>query len=262
MGSKRLIFGAASLTLFLGLVVNLPAAQLQGWLSSEGDPVVLYRVSGTFREGSASALDWGPMRLNNPEWRLNPWALLRGCISHDITANGDLGPLELTIERGLTGRLTISNARGNLPLDALIKAARIPAPPMQGALQMDIQELQMAGNQLRHIEGSLVARGLTWSLLRPPLLLGNYEILLSSDDDGMRADIADKSAELEVKGQATLADDGAYQLDLRLRPAETADNRIDNLLRPLGAPEGGGWYRIRQNGSIAPPSSPTAPPPS
>lgn len=247
---KRLTVIAALLAFIAGTVVSIPAPLLHSWIASDEDDLKLYGVTGTLYQGRALAADFGRMRFDRPNWKMNPLGLLKGGLSHDVRTASSDGNLSATLELGLFGTTAIHDVSGAVPIDRLIRAARLPLPPMEGTLQLDLKQAEFSNGILEHIKGSVVSRGTTWSLLRPPLLLGNYRVDLSTEDEQIVAMIQDQKAELNIKGQASLSPTGAYEVDLRLRPGDNADRRIDNLLAPLGKPEAGGWYRIQRNGQV------------
>lgn len=251
---KRLSLIVAFLSFGIGLLATMPAQQLQAWLSTDDDPVKVYGVKGTLASGHAAAVDFQGLRLQSPQWSLNPWGLLKARLAHDVKARSATGLVNLRVERGITGAIYVRHATGSLPVAELSRAAKLPIPPLQGALQFEMNSIAISDNRLQHAEGDLLARGLSWSLATPPILLGNYAVTLHTDDAGLHAQIDDQNASLNLKGSASLNPEGAYNLDIKLRPATNADNRIGNLLAPLGAAEAGGWNRLKRSGQLlAPP---------
>lgn len=251
----RLTIIAGLLAFITGAAISIPAPLLHSWVSSEEDKMRVYGIGGTLYEGTAVAATAGELRFDTLQWKMNPWALLAFSLTHAVEARNEHGPVAATLSLGPFGGTSIRDASGTLSVQPLIRSARLPLPPMDGALQFVLDGADFDDGRLEEISGSATARGLNWALQRPPLLLGNYRIDLTTTDEVILASLNDQQAELELKGQASLAPDGAYQVDLRLRPSETADRRIDNLLKPLGTPESGGWYRVQQNGRIALPGS-------
>lgn len=250
---KRLSLIVALLSFAIGLIVTLPAQHLQAWLSHDADPVKIYGVTGTFASGEATALDFQGLRLQSPSWSLNPWGFLKARIAHDIEARSETGLINLTVERSMTGTIHVRHATGSLPVAELSRAAKLPIPPLQGALEFDMNAIEISDNRLQKAEGDLLARGLSWSLAKPPILLGNYAVILHTDDAGLHAQFDDQKAALNLKGSASLDSEGAYNIDIKLRPSADADKRIGNLLAPLGAAEAGGWNRLKRSGQLLTP---------
>ncbi|MES0875112.1 type II secretion system protein N [Sinimarinibacterium thermocellulolyticum] len=259
----RHLLAAALLSFVLGLIVHAPAASLYGWIAGGNAelPVRLFGVTGTLVSGAASLLARGDQPLaRNVRWRLVPSSLLLGRASFALSSGGPPLLFEGVAGMGLGGAVHLRDTRASGELRALAAIAGLPFVPVNGEIGIDLASLTLVDRWPRHAHGRLQVIGLSWTLGRDPVALGDFEARIEDADDGIVATVSTLKGSIEVDGRARLAVDGAYDLDLRLRATPDAPPMVNNLLRALGPADADGYQRLRRTGTQSPAHATDAPP--
>lgn len=252
---RRWLIVLAGLACLATLVLHAPAAVvyapiIAGSGKNNSGQVRLYGTHGTLSHGGFAALELGGRSvLTDVRWDLNPaWlALLR--VSADLEARGET-ELTLKISRALFGRLRLSDVDGVASIKSLLGVVGQPRLPVAGQVRLAVDSLQFVAGQPVHVEGTAGIQGLTWTLAREPLLLGDFSATLSTDSKGILAALSSGPGPLELTGEARLAENRSYELHLQIKPRATASAQLQSLIRSLGQPDGQGWYHIRRQGTL------------
>src|SRR5699024_10506317 len=108
---KKLYAVVGLITFLASLFVMAPARDVYGWMQgSVPSGVEVYQVSGTLLHGDAQAV-----RINNRievrgvHWNLNPWALLTGSLSLDVSGSLADGKTSAHVNIGLGGTIVLNN---------------------------------------------------------------------------------------------------------------------------------------------------------
>jgi Bacterial type II secretion system protein N. len=241
----------AILVFVYSLVVHLPAANVYGWFAPSPMPVDVSGINGTLGSGQISEVEWHdqPM-IQDLRWHLKPLGLLLGHVDVALIGGGKL-PVSGALQYGFGG-LSLSGFRLGTHITPLLKMAGFAFLPIDGELRVDLDSLELSAGQPKNVQGNLTLHALTWGRGPSAMNLGDYAAKLAPDTQGAtRADIHSVSGPLNVKGQASLAADGSYQLDLGIRPQPGAPAQLVQMLQGLGAPDAQGEYHLRNNGRLA-----------
>lgn len=241
-----------------GLVVFAPAATLHGWLYPAQAPVSLRGVSGTLPAGRVGAvLQQGQVRAENVEWRLKPWSLLGLTPRVQLQGRALGAPFAGEVSASPTGRLGVHGLQASGDIKTVLTAFQQGFLPVDGLWRLEMDELQLKDEWPQTVDGRLTLQGLRWTLMRDPLVIGDFEALLSTEPGPQGAPptlLATvrslEGAALQVEGTARQFADRRQLAELRLKPAPGAPPLIANLLNGLGAPDTEGWYRLRREGRL------------
>ena len=238
-------------TMLLHVPATLVYAPILGAGGKPGSNAVrLYGAHGTLSEGGFSTLEInGRPVLKNMHWALQPFWLLLLRVTADLETQGDL-ELRLRVSRAVFGKLHLSGVNGVANMKALLSATGQPVLPLEGQVRLMIDSARYDQGLPVQMTGGIEIEGLTWTLAREPLALGDFNAALSTDDKGILAQIASGPGPLELQGEARLMPDRAYDLHLQLKPRPAATDQLQTLVRSLGNPDTQGWYHIRRQGKL------------
>jgi general secretion pathway protein N len=235
--------------LLTGLLLMAPASLLVHWMGGGDPPPVaqLIGVSGELREGQAAALSInGRPALRDLQWDLRPAWLLLANLSAGVRAQADDSLLQADVSVWPGKRLRASEVQFSGSIKSLLAAAGQPFVPIDGMARIADGRIALKDGWPSGADARVEIRDLAWTLAATPVVLGDFEIVISDADDGIRARFSALSGPLEVNGEALLKADRSYQLDLGMKPKPEASPVLRNLLASNGAPDAGGWYHLRQ----------------
>lgn len=239
---------------FLGLVIFAPANKLVGLFQSQIPPQVqLKGVDGRLLQGVASQVQAQGVSLSPLVWQLNPLALLGGRLAARLQGNLPSGE---TIRTRLTafpsGAVDLADLRLQMSIKDIAALAKQPFVPVAGKVQLSVDEARLnAAGKPEEIQGRLDIVGLQWTLLKPALPLGDYEVQLSTDDAGViRGTVRDREATLSAQGEVSLAPDGRYTAQVLLKPGPNTPAMIRNGLANMSRPNAQGEYSFSYDGQV------------
>lgn len=249
---KQLIaFGCGAFA--LGLLLLAPAATLYGWTrSSKPAALELLGLQGTITAGSLSGAQFGGRpALRDLDWQLQPLWLLLGRASFHVSGGGDTS-VDGNVAVSPLGTLRLRDFRAAGAIKPLLAMAGQAFLPVEGQARLELAQLKLRQGLPQSVEGNLQIQGLTWTLARDPLLLGDYRADLSTENDDSVARIRSVSGPLELSGTARLSTDRRYSLELKMKPKPEASDMLRKLVGGAGAPDVQGYYNVRKQGQLVP----------
>lgn len=205
---------------------------------------------GTLIDGGAAALHVRHVTLWHVHWRLKPTALFAGRLALRVSADTAHGHGSTLLEINAFGRQTLRDTAVHTLLADIIAAANRGALPLQGRVNIQLADVNIVQGRITAARGIVKLQGLQWTLERPPLVLGSFQVRLKPlPKGGVEGVLKDMNAAIRLAGQLTLAGN-AWTLRARLRPAAGASADIGQLLAVLGQRSPSGWYRIWERGRL------------
>jgi general secretion pathway protein N len=237
--------GAAAFLVFL--VARIPASQLASRLPAG---VEMSGVDGTIWSGRARTLAVKRRALGALQWSCRPWRL----IALEWSCAVELEPLGGRVTGDISGdfgrALVGENLRGRVPI-AAFEGIATPRG-WTGELELDVDELRLAGRRPVAASGSVFLRN-----LRAPgdggQLLGDFELTVGEGTVGSSAlngRLRDLGGPLQVRGSIELDADGRYLLSGEAAPGPGAGPAIFDTLRFLGAPDSRGRRPFAIEGTL------------
>lgn len=254
MKTRHLII-AGVLTFVVGILVQAPAVLLYAWIAPKAAlPVGLLGLDGTLTHGRAAQIRYGgDVLVADVDWTLKPLNLLLAKLSYQLHSGSPPLMLDGRISQGFGGT-DLSQLTANGELRALAAAAGQSFVPVNGAVALDMASLRLRGNWPVSAEGSLQLNNLEWTLGKEPAPLGNYQVVVTTEDDQIVAKIASLAGSVDVSGEARLKPDRSYSYAFKLKPKADAPPMIANLMKQLGAPDAEGFYSLNREGKFAEPA--------
>ena len=257
--TRRLVWLAplvGVIALLLGLVALAPAATLWHWVAPQPPPVQIERLSGTVLNGRLEGLSQQQRRfVERLAWQWRPSALLGAGWGYALDGQALGGALQGRVKATPWGSLVVNDLRAGGDVNPLLQAIGQGFLPVNGRWSLDLLHASARKDWPTAVDGHLRLNQLTWALGRNPIVLGDFQAVLSHEpgDDGkavLLATLNSLEGPLEVEGTARQFYDRRHRVDLRLRPRADAPPLIRNLLSGLGQPDANGWYRLQQEGRM------------
>ncbi|WP_440848536.1 type II secretion system protein N [Salinisphaera sp. SWV1] len=235
----------------IGLVTYLPASLVAGWVTGN-TPVRLQGVSGTLLDGRAAYAVLPHGAVSHVRWHVHPAALLLGELSATLRVDSDLGHVSGDLHRGVLGSNSLDDVQGEATIGWLSDLAGYTFVPLSGRIGLHLDHLRFDDNlAISALAGTVQLTDSRWELLNPPLPLGRFKARLDRDGNGVEARIVDSKGPLALTGRVALSGrNRRYDLNVKLRARAGADDRLKQMLRPLGTPDSQGWYRIHERGAL------------
>lgn len=236
----------------LALLIHAPATLVFKLLQSPQLTALPYGLQGSLGRGQMAGIGiQNQTALRQLSWELKPLSLLWGRIRFDLQSR-DTALLEGQLSFGLFGGSRIDQLRYAGPLKPLLASAGQPFAPVDGEINLQLETLRLAQGRVQTLDGTLRLGGLAWTLARDPLLLGDFQALLSSEDGTLIAKLESLSGPIELNGEARLLPDQSHVYEIRMRPKADAPPMLRNLLSSAGPLDAQGWHVLRGKGASAP----------
>ena len=205
-------------------------------------------LQGTLWQGSADWIEWQTQSIQAVRWSFQPWGLLRGVWEYQVALQYEGVPVSGLVGTSLSGDIQGRDLQAQVlsqDMSALAYYAAIPAT-IQGDLQVDITKLVISGEWPDVLQGQLTLNSLELVGLAE---LGDWQGQLSqADNQHIRLQFAPVSDDrLQGEGLLTLTPDKAWELTLKIRPAQ-AESEIGALVDLLGTVDHQGYITLAQQG--------------
>lgn len=245
---------AAALTFAGCIITRAPAASIYGWITAKrpSAEVTLYGLEGTLGDGRAAGIFVnGHPALNDLHWSLQTWRLLLAQAAFKIDGGGELMTLDGLLAFSPLGGTRLSSLHARSGVRTLLTAAGQPFLPIDGIAKTDLANLKLHGKQLVQATGRIQVQNLAWTLARDPVLLGDFQADIRTDNDVIVARLTSVGqGAVEANGEARLKPDQSYELNLQLHVRAQANPMVQNLIGALGQPDSQGWIHLRQQGRL------------
>lgn len=249
----RTLVAAGVIVFLVSLLLSAPAAALYGWFAPQSARLRVYGIEGTLLEGRASGVLADNRTLaTDLRWRWHPLRLLRGQAAFTLDSAGE--GLQLTgLVAAAPWGLSLHEVQARGPLKPLLALAGQTFLPVDAQVELELGLLALRDGWPRRAEGRIMLADLAWSLGTQRSVLGDFRADVTTADEIIIAELASLRGAVEARGAARLQPDHRYTLDLRLRPTADADPTVATLLRSAGTADAQGYYRLQQDGALAPP---------
>ena len=204
-------------------------------------------IQGTLWSGRIDSLQLNQLMLGQLQWDLNVLPLFIGRLDLDIKINGPLGQLQSNLAVSLDGSLQASNFSGEIPADSL-NPYTLPAT-LDGAISLDIQKLIYLANQQLQLDGEILWRKASISVMQT-MEIGEVRIISKAEDNGSILHITNKNSALGIEGSIKLSANGQYDLNIALLNRDNSRKDIRSLLQMLGKVDAAGKVYIKRQGRL------------
>jgi hypothetical protein len=243
------LIGAGAIAFVLALLVQAPAGALYAWFSPKASTIQLYGVDGTLLHGSVAGIGvQGRPTWQELHWTLHPLALLTARVLADIETSTPAA-VRTRVSLAPWGT-TLGDLRASGSVRALLGVFD-QILPIEGQVSADLKSLRMRAGKPKSADGVITVEGLSWTLAKDPVVLGNFRGTASTDAGKITLKIESISGAIDASGSMELDADQAYSVDLQIKVKPGSPPMVQNLVQSLGAPDAQGTYHVLRKGKLA-----------
>lgn len=245
---------AVGLAAALGIAIaTLPARFLAGQLPRAGLGAV--ELTGSVWSGHARGLTWRAAPLGDLRWSLAPAEVLRGRLAANLHLTRPDGDLSARASVSLDGTLRLTDARVNLPVEALSELPLGVPRNWRGRLGGQFAEVTVRKGWPSAVRGTLEMDG----LIAPPprnMSIGSYHIEMPDPQAAdtpagqLSARVADKEGPFSFEGRFTLGANREFLLEGLLAPRGATPPALQRSLDLLGPPDANGRRPVSVSGTL------------
>lgn len=228
---------AGSVAYLVFLLATLPAGYVVGWLHKRVPDLELAGVHGSVWAGSAQDIAWQGQSWGLLRWRFDWATLFAGHLGFFLF----LSAPDLAFQARVAGnrsRLLLEDVVGHLPVNQLVHWLPLPSGSVTGQINIRMQRMVLINARPSAAAGmiDLTSLSLSWP---QSVALGDYELKLQTQGDGIHGSLLDTSGPLMVQGSLRVTPDGGYDLTGVVAARDPANTALNNLLQYLPSSQGG-----------------------
>lgn len=216
---KRQYLYIALAVYLLALLATIPAQLFTGIINRSFPGVTVTGLEGSIWSGRIARLYLPSTSLQDVEWHLQPWALVLGRLQLGLEYADQRNRIELSLAHGFTGSNQIRGLEGQVQVDWLQAMTPYSIPVFKGMLQFNDVSLSLDGMIPVAASGNLQWRGAAVDIGQT-LNLGQLQLVLSEPEDKVEALVTETSGRLDGDARLTVAEDGTYRLEAKLKPTD------------------------------------------
>lgn len=232
------------------MVVQFPATTVFGLLADQVPGLTLQQAQGSILRGSAHHLRIQDIEIKSLSWRWRPLGLITGRITYQLTSEDP--ELALTGDIGMdwNRRLAFDDLNARLPLARALSLINGPAPPLEGILELDLATLRLDEQGFPNAAQGTVRLTQTRTTLVEPVALGDFDMALTTEDQGIRGTVTDKGGPVRLNGNLTLTLDNRYRLVGEISARDNHNQNLRQVLSLLGPPGEDGTWKMDITGTL------------
>ncbi len=237
------------LVLYLGfLVLKLPASRLVGVLEVPPESLSYQQLQGTWLAGESDSVWLATFALGKVRWRLNPAALLWGCLEYKVHFDSSAAQRGAgRVGRCIGSRTYVQDVEVRVRARDLGILASNGMLAVGGQVEADISTLRWGAEAFREAQGAVFWRT---ALIEGPsrLGLGVVTMELALQNGGVAGRLSNQGGDVGLTGQVTLDATSRYQLDLRLRAQD--GRQPPAWIGSVASRQRDGSYALRHAGQL------------
>ncbi|HEX7382561.1 MAG TPA: type II secretion system protein N [Nevskiaceae bacterium] len=246
----RWLAPAAVIVFLIAAFTHMPAADAVAWLLPQTSSLRPYGVTGTVSHGQLASLRSGAREITGDlRWTLQPWWLAAGRLAFRVDSSGEprvRGGIQFTPHTLRAAGLTLDS-----PLKPLLEDAGYGFAPLDGLLHLHIERATVTGRGVEALAAQASVRSLRWAAGSQPIELGNLQARASMPAaHHVEIRVTTPSGPVDTHGTVSIADSGAYEVDLRFKPRKDASPAALDLLKTMGQPDATGSWRLATRGTL------------
>jgi general secretion pathway protein N len=248
--TRTQLIGTGVIAFALALIVQAPMPVLYGWLAPKESKIELYGLQGSVLHGSVAGIGMqGKPAWQELHWTLRPLHLLTGRLVADVETSMP-AVVKSRVAMAPWGK-SLSGVHASGSLRALLSAVGQGYLPIEGQMTAELDSVSLSNNLPTAADGTLLVEGLSWTLAKDPVVLGNFRATAATENDQIQLKVESVSGPLDVSGSVNVDREQAYTVDLRVKLKPDANQMVQTLVRSLGQPDPQGYYHIKRQGKLA-----------
>ncbi|MCP4488626.1 MAG: type II secretion system protein N [Gammaproteobacteria bacterium] len=243
---KKLGFGIFFLLcLSIALLLTMPLVHPLAYLKIP-HKIRLNGLDGTISSGYIDQLSIDRVLFSNINYQLDASCLLSLRICYRLDFDQGKGLVSAAL---LDQNLVLSNFQVLYPLENLSTYADKFLLQPSGNLALDIASLTFDQQSLSQIDAQAVWQSAGVS--GEPINLGDYELMVVSEEQAYRFELRDQKALLSVDGKGLLKPNGQYTLNISIESQPGLEPQIKTALEFIAKKQGLNQYQIRRTGKLS-----------
>ncbi|MBM7071116.1 type II secretion system protein N [Shewanella sp. 202IG2-18] len=247
--SKKIIIGIA--IYFVFLVVLIPAKVVMTFIPLPSN-VKVANIDGSLWQGRASSIQVMGKAFDQVHWNLNPWALLIGKVSADITVGSKATSFNTKghISYSFSGA-QIENLNLGTNADFILAGQRLPfGTKASGDITLHINEFVQGAPMCEALAGKVLLHHVNVNNQFGVFPLGDLAFGLSCEQGEAVLTAKESDNQLGVSGTVSIGENNRYKVAAKLKPTKNLPEMIRNNLQYLGQPDSQGYYQINYQGRL------------
>ncbi|RDH82428.1 MAG: hypothetical protein DIZ80_09040 [endosymbiont of Galathealinum brachiosum] len=231
---------------------NVPAAKVISLAEEYTQlPVKLYGVHGSLWNGSAEKIILkGKPPVDNIQWSINPAMLLLAQLNAEVKASIKNQNLIGDINISALGNISASDIRARIDAPVMQELIQMPLGELGGTFNINIESLQLKQKALPIVKGSLKWKNAKLTIVET-VDLGFVDLLIdTNDNEQLTAKVANKKGQILLDGSASLDNNKAYNLNLRLTPDVNATDSIRQSITMFSKRQTDGSFLVKRKGNL------------
>ena len=219
------------------LLATLPAGYAAGWVHKRVPGIQFAGVRGSVWAGSAQDVAWQGQSWGVLRWRFDWAALFAGHLGCFVFLNAPDVTLQARVA-GDSSKLLLADMTGHLPVVRVAHWLPLPSGSVAGQIDIRMRRIVLVNERPNEADGVVDFSKLTLSWPQS-VALGDYELKLQTQGDGIHGSLLDTSGPLMVQGSLRVTPDGSYDVTGVLASRDPASTALNNLLQYIpGSPDG------------------------
>jgi len=235
------------------LVVTIPAPLAYGFLKNKlapDLPLQLGSVSGTLWSGRAMPALIGGQRMDSLSWSIQPFALLIGRVQAQLEFRYGDSYGKAVVARGFTGKIYAKDIEARIDLKRMRLLSKLLPLGMEGALLLNMKTFSVDRRSIIDADGVLAWDG---AIITVPTRteFGNLRVTLSTDNENVKATLADGGGPLQAEGLLNVTREGNYKFTGAFAARDPNQRMLVQGLQMLGRQGADGKVSIANNGALS-----------
>ena len=246
---KKRYYLLTAILAYLIFTLAMFPAQPVVTLINDKTTATLSGVSGSIWDGHAHSIDVEGIRLSDTHWNMKAWKLLIGRAALDIDTRLEDEAISGEIGASLTGTVFANTLNGRISADTVTRLANIPMAQLSGMIDIAVEHISWSLGELPEVDGTLVWKDASVTVAETASL-GEVSIVITQQDDSLRADVNNDGGDIELKGEASLNPEADYEANIRFKPTASASRNLRRSLGLFAEPQGDGSFLLKNSGSL------------
>jgi len=246
---KRRYYLLIAILAYLSFTLAMFPAQPIVSLINDNTTATLGGVSGSIWDGRARSIDVEGVRLSDTHWNMKAWKLLIGQAVMDIDTYLEDEAISGEIGASVTGTVFANTLNGRVSAETVTRLANIPMAQLAGMIDIAVEHISWSQGELPEVDGRLVWKDASVTVAETASL-GDVSIVITQQDDSLRADVNNNGGDIELNGDAALNPEAEYQANIRFKPTASASQNLRRSLGLFAEPQGDGTFLLKNSGSL------------
>ncbi len=231
---------------------NVPAAKVISLVEQNTQlPIKLYGVYGSIWNGGADkAVMQGQPAIDNIEWSINPAMLLLASLAGEVKASIKEQNVIGNVRLSAAGNFSASDVRARIDAAVLQELIQMPLGEIAGVFNINIISFEANPDGLPAVTADINWKNAKFTLMET-VDLGFIDLSIApGKDNQLIAKITSSKGQLQLDGKASIDNNKAYDLNLRITPEKNASQNVRQSIVMFARRQADGSYLTKRKGNL------------